>query len=44
VAWRCMTQLGLKHGALKKGLIQDHERKDVRKVRTGFVKDWVDTT
>ena len=41
VAWRYMTQLGLKYGALKKGLIQDHERKDVRKVRTGFVKDWV---
>ena len=41
VAWRHVTQLGLKHGALKKGLIQDHERKDVRKVRRGFVKDWI---
>jgi hypothetical protein len=32
VAWRRVVQLGLKHGALKKGLMQEHERKDVVKV------------
>jgi hypothetical protein len=31
VAWRYMVQLGLKHWALKKGLMQEHERKDVVK-------------
>jgi hypothetical protein len=31
VAWRYMVQLGLKYGALKKGLMQEHERKDVVK-------------
>jgi hypothetical protein len=36
-----MTQLGLKHGALKKGLIQDHERRDVVRVRDGFTKEWM---
>ena len=31
-ALRCMVQLGLKCGALKRGLMQEHERKGVVKV------------
>ena len=40
VAWRFMVHLGAKHGALQKGLVQDHERHDVVVVRKKFVSTW----
>ena len=40
VAWRFMVHLGAKHGALQKGLVQDHERHDVVVVRKKFVVTW----
>jgi hypothetical protein len=42
VAWRFMVHLGAKHGALQKGLAQDHdERWDVVVVRKKFVATWM---
>jgi hypothetical protein len=37
VAWRFMVYLGAKYGSLHKGLVQDHERPDVVRVRQQFV-------
>jgi hypothetical protein len=37
VAWRFMVHLGAKYGSLHKGLVQDHERPDVVRVRQQFV-------
>jgi hypothetical protein len=41
VAWRFMHILGLKFGSLRKGFIQDHERKDVVAKRKQFVQEWM---
>ena len=41
VAWLYMNHLGFKYGSLKKGMIQDHERKDVKKKRVEYVKEWM---
>ena len=38
ISWRFMVHLGTKYGALQKGLVQDHERVDVVRVRVVVVK------